>query len=200
MSEITLPAKTQGRTLDCPFDFRHRVCRVALKCVVANCATGLRWLWWPRVRARWRFNTTTLRAGSPWWSSGTATRDKRAPPRGRPCRGTAGTNLRTGRRYFSITVGNHEFFLDFRRLRVRGRAFLLAWGLVFPFWAPLGCLLRTPGFLHFLSFARLECSASSPRCCSRQFSAALIEQSNSGDISLNVPGRVCQAVSVVTSD
>ena len=39
-----------------------------------------------------------LRAGSPWWSSGGSTRDKRAPPRGRPSRGTAGTNPKTGGR------------------------------------------------------------------------------------------------------
>ena len=60
---------------------------------------------WPRVRAGWRFNTT-LRAGSPWWSSGGTTRDKRAPPvvdrpeeRRAPTQRLEGTNPRTGRRY-----------------------------------------------------------------------------------------------------
>ena len=51
----------------------HRVLQGVFFCVVAKCATGLWWLWWPRVRATWRFNTTTLRVGSPWWSSGGTT-------------------------------------------------------------------------------------------------------------------------------
>ena len=39
---------------------------------------------------------TTLRAGSPWWSSGGSTRDKRAPPAGRPTHKLAGAVPRNG--------------------------------------------------------------------------------------------------------
>ena len=76
-------------------------CQVCNRASVASVATG------PRQVAA--FNTT-LREGSPWWSSGGS---QAGTPRGRPSRGTAGTNPKTGRRYFFITVGNHEFFLDF---------------------------------------------------------------------------------------
>ena len=61
----------------------HVLLQGGFECVVAKCATGLRWLWWPRVRAGWRFEAT-LRAGSPWWSSGGTTRNGRVPPAGRP--------------------------------------------------------------------------------------------------------------------
>ena len=103
VSETTLPAKTQGRTLDCPFNFPPpRVagwllmcrCQVCNRTAVSPVAT---------VRARGRFNTTTLRAGSPWWSSGGSTRDKRERPSQEtagPSLGLEGTNPRTGRRYF----------------------------------------------------------------------------------------------------
>ena len=95
MSETTLPAKTQGRTLDCPFNFPPpRVagwlfmcrCQVCNKTAVAPVAT---------VRAGGRFNAT-LRAGSPRWSSGGNTRHKRARPRGRPTHKLAGAVPRNG--------------------------------------------------------------------------------------------------------
>ena len=38
---------------------RHQVLQGGFSSVVAKRATGLRWLWWPRVRAGWRFDTTT---------------------------------------------------------------------------------------------------------------------------------------------
>ena len=94
MSETTLPVKTQGRTLDCPFNFRPpRIVAVwflMCRCQVCN-RTAV-----ARVRAGERFNNTTLRAGSPWWSSGSSTRDKRAPPAGRPTHKLAGADPRNG--------------------------------------------------------------------------------------------------------
>ena len=92
VTETSLLARTQGRTF---FIFRHHVLQGGSLCVVAKCATRLRWLRWPRGRARWR-NNATLRVGSPRWSSGGTTRNIRAPPAGRPSRGTAGSNPRTG--------------------------------------------------------------------------------------------------------
>ena len=55
VSETTLPVKTQGRTLDCSFNFLPPRVAGWLLMFVAKCATGLRWLWWPRVRAGGRF-------------------------------------------------------------------------------------------------------------------------------------------------
>ena len=75
-------------------------------------ATGLRWLWWPRVRARWRFNTTTLRAGSLWWSSGGPLATSGHPPRATVPR-NGGHQPKDWQAIFFITVGNHELFLDF---------------------------------------------------------------------------------------
>ena len=67
LTETLLPAKTQGRTLDCLFHFPPPLLlQGGFQCVVAKCATGLQWLRQPRVLARWRFE---LASGSLSWPS-----------------------------------------------------------------------------------------------------------------------------------
>ena len=70
VTETSLLARTQGRTLDCPFNFP--LPRVSGWLFVCRCQVCSRQ--WPRVHARWRFNNPL--------SGGHRPKERRAPTQG----------------------------------------------------------------------------------------------------------------------
>ena len=121
-------------------------------------------------------------------SAGDRPEERRAPTQR-----LEGTNPRTGRRFFfSLSVTASSSWTSAIACSKSWFPSGLGPGV------PVLCAAWLP--VTYSWFSSLRSCGVFRLFSSRRFSSALTEQSNSGDISLNVLGRVCQAVSVVTSD